>query len=162
MPVGGVAMKKTDWLVLSCLRKNARMPLTRMSRETKIPVSTIFDKLKEFEHKVIKRHTVLMDFRSLGFDVRLSLLLKIGQDVRDEALSFLMASEHVNNLWKVSSGFDVLVECVFRDLPEMSGFLDRLDAFPILDRREFLVMEDMRREAFLADTDLVRLSKAKI
>ena len=39
-------MKKKDQILLSYLRKDARMPLTKMSKKTNIPVSTLFDRLK--------------------------------------------------------------------------------------------------------------------
>ena len=37
------------WQVVSLLEENARMPLTEMSKRLKVPVSTLFDMVKEAE-----------------------------------------------------------------------------------------------------------------
>ena len=37
-------INEKDLLIVSCLRQNARIKLTEMSRTTRIPVSTLFDK----------------------------------------------------------------------------------------------------------------------
>ena len=37
------------WEVVSLLEENSRMPLTEMSRRLRVPVSTLFDLLKEIE-----------------------------------------------------------------------------------------------------------------
>ena len=39
-------MNTKDMKMIAHLRQDARMPLTKMSRRTGIPVSTIFDRLK--------------------------------------------------------------------------------------------------------------------
>ena len=48
------------WQVVSLLQENARMSLVEMSRELKIPVSTLFDTLKEVE-KIFHFTIVLKD-----------------------------------------------------------------------------------------------------
>ncbi|HIJ01446.1 TPA: hypothetical protein HA363_02255, partial [Candidatus Woesearchaeota archaeon] len=60
---------KKDVLLMSFFRNNARENLTRISRITRIPVSTIFDKLRDYEKELVKKHTTLLDFRKLGFDI---------------------------------------------------------------------------------------------
>ncbi len=65
---GGKLMKKSDLLVLSCLRKDARMKLTEMSRITRVPVSTCFDRIRALEdEEVVRRHGCLVSFEKLGF-----------------------------------------------------------------------------------------------
>jgi len=54
-------VSKKDLIVISYLRQNARETLTRLSRKTHIPVSTIYDKLKLHEHNLITKYTSLLD-----------------------------------------------------------------------------------------------------
>ena len=63
-------MKTKDMQILCHLRQDARMPLTKMSKKTHIPVSTIFDKIKTYENNLIVRHTTLIDFGQLGYNTR--------------------------------------------------------------------------------------------
>ena len=57
--------KKKDLLLMTHFRRNSRENLTQISRLTNIPVSTIFDKLREYEKGLIQRHTTLIDFRRI-------------------------------------------------------------------------------------------------
>ena len=48
-----------DLLLLNSLRENSRKSLTSLSKQTKIPVSTLFDRLKLLEKEDIIRHTLV-------------------------------------------------------------------------------------------------------
>ena len=54
---------KRLWQVVSLLQENSRMTLTEMSKRLKIPVSTLFDTLKEVE-KYFQFTIVLRDNKS--------------------------------------------------------------------------------------------------
>ena len=70
-------INKKDILIISNLRIDARMPLTKMSRKTNIPVSTIFDRLKINENGLIKKHTCILNFSKLGYNVRANIAFKV-------------------------------------------------------------------------------------
>jgi predicted transcriptional regulator len=58
----GINEKRMErfWKVVSLLQENSRMSLMEMSKKLKIPVSTLFDTLKEVE-KIFKLTIVLKD-----------------------------------------------------------------------------------------------------
>ena len=136
---------------MTFFRNNARENLTRISRLTAIPVSTIFDKLREYEKDLIKKHATLVDFRKLGFDIRANLLFKISREQRDDFKDFLIKHENINSVFKVNNGFDFLVETVFKDMNDMQKFTDLLERFQIEEKQEMFILEDIKREGFLAD-----------
>ena len=76
-------MKKTDLLIISSLRQNAREKLTNMSKKTRIPVSTLFDRIRMHEGKLIKKHTALIDFNKLGYNTRANIILKVKKTDRE-------------------------------------------------------------------------------
>ncbi|MFH1072686.1 MAG: Lrp/AsnC family transcriptional regulator [Nanoarchaeota archaeon] len=142
-------LKEKDLLLMSFFRKNSRMPLTHISRKTNIPVSTIFDKLKEYESKLIEKHTTLINFRKLGFDIKVSILLKVENAEKYTLQDYLQKDERVNSIFKINNGYDFLIEAIFRDIKEMNEFLEGLEQFSIIEKREFFVLEDIKREDFL-------------
>ena len=93
---------RKDILLMMYFRRNARENLTRISRYTKIPVSTIFDRLREFEKDLIKKHTTLVDFKKLGFDIKVNMLFRISRDSRDEFREFLMTNENINSIFRIT------------------------------------------------------------
>jgi DNA-binding Lrp family transcriptional regulator len=56
-------IKKHDLKIISHLRKNSRESLTTLSRKTNIPVSTLFDKVKNKTGYYIKKIHVLLIFQ---------------------------------------------------------------------------------------------------
>ncbi len=142
--------KEKELLLLSHFRNNARLSLTKISRMTKIPVSTIFDKLKEYENNVIKKHTALVDFRKLGYEIKAHLLMKVPKDKRDSFQDFLRKHENVNNVFRINNGYDFLVEGLFRNLKELDRFIEQAEAHGLEDKQEHFVLEEIAREEFLA------------
>lgn len=143
-------MKNKDLVLLSEFRENARGTLKGISKKTGIPVSTIFDKLKVYEETVIHKHTSLLDFRKLGYDIKANLLLKVSNEQLDAFKSFLLTHPQVNSIYHINNGFDFLVEAVFHSFVEFHEFLDETSSRGVENRHEYFVLEDIAREQFMA------------
>ena len=141
--------KQKDIVLFSALRKNGRMTLTNISKETHMPVSTVFEKLRHYTGGIIKKYTVLLDFAKLGYTIHVSLVLKVG--CRDKLLQFLNTHPNVNNVYRINNGYDVLCEALFKDIHTSESFLQALEEFTIVKMEVFYVLEDVRREGFFAD-----------
>jgi DNA-binding Lrp family transcriptional regulator len=153
-------MKEKELQIVRHLRNNARETLTRLSKKTGVPISTLFDKLNQYRENFIVRHTCLIDYTKLGFDLRVQLLVKVSKE-REVFEKFIMGHFHVNSVWKISNGYDYLVEGVFRNMKDFTEFLQHLERFSIKDRKEFYVLEDLKREAFLTTDAHVLLLREK-
>ena len=143
-------LRETDFLILRHLRQNARENLTIISRKTKIPVSTLFDRLKQLEKTAIRKHSSILDFKKLGFAIRTTLLLRCDPAVREELKKYLLYSEHVNTLIRVNNGYEYQAECVFKDMDGHQQFVDHLSPFRA-ELKEYFILEDLKRETFLAE-----------
>ncbi len=149
---------KKDLIIISELRKNDRESLTRLSRKTRIPVSTIYDRLKFQEKSIIKKHCALIDFSKIGFPTKTTILLKVPISKRKELLEHVSKNLNVNNVFKVNNDYDVLIEAIFRDMREAERFVERLEErFSIIDKKVFYVIEELKRESFLANPTLLDL-----
>ena len=132
-------MNQKDLKILSELRNNARMPLTKMSRKTQIPVSTIFDRLKLNEKDIIIKHTSLLDFNKLGFNTRANITLKVDKNDKETLKQHLMRHHQINSVYKINNGFDFMVEGIFKQIKDMEDFLEQLEQkFNIIDKKSFL------------------------
>jgi len=152
-------LKVKEKILLSHFRQNARISLTTISRRTKMPVSTIFDKLKHYEQSFIRKHTTLVDFSKLGYLTRAEVMLKVSFDHRPQLKAFLLKHENVNTLFKVNNGYDFLAEVVFRHIKELEDFLELLERkYAIQEKTVYYVIEDICREEFMAKPELVALN----
>lgn len=140
--------------VLGAFRQNARMSLTDMSKKTKIPVSTLFNRLRELEEQgIISKHTTLVDFTGLGFGIRSQILVKANSDYKEELQKFLKRHEKVNSSYRINNGYDFFVEAIFKSLEEFDHFISELTALHVVDYKEFFILEELKREAFLSLVD---------
>jgi len=145
-------MKKTDLLIISSLRQNAREKLTEMSKKTRIPVSTIFDRIKTHEGNIIKKHTALVDFGKLGYNTRANIILKVNKDDREDIKEFLMKHNSINSAFKINNGYDFLIEAVFANIKEVEDFTDLLEEkFSIKSKQVFYIIDDLKKEEFLSN-----------
>lgn len=143
-------INKKDAIFLSELRRNSRRTLTQISKETRIPVSTLFDKLKSYKGKVIKKFTALLDFEAFDFDTRANIILKVDKAGKEALRKHLTRHSRVNSLYKINNGFDFMVEGLFCNVKELEDFLDELDLkFDIISSKVYYIIEDIKREAFL-------------
>ncbi|MBN2142753.1 Lrp/AsnC family transcriptional regulator [Candidatus Woesearchaeota archaeon] len=142
-------MKKSDIAFLASLRRNARETLTAISRKTKIPISTLYDKLKIHEGNVIIKHTTLIDFAKLGYSCRANILLRTTRDSRDNLCSYLKEHPQINNLFKINNGYDFMAEGIFESVKSMEDFLDDLEQrFALEEKRFHYIIDDLKRECF--------------
>lgn len=149
---------KKDLQIISNLRANSRQTLTSMSKKTKIPISTIYDRLKANEGSLIKKHTCLLDFNKLGFNTRANVLLRVDRSVREDIKEYLVKHRNVNSLAKINNNYDFLFEAVFRQIKELEEFLEQLEErFKVKSKQVFYIIEDVKREAFLADPEMLEI-----
>ncbi len=151
-------ISKKDLLIISNLRSNARETLTTISKKTKIPISTIYDKLKFHARNLIIKNTALLDFARLGFNTRAKVMLKADREQRDSLKVHLLKNPNVNTVYKINNDFDFLVEVIFKNIRELDNFVENLDdKFRLIDKKVFHVVEDVKREEFMSDPDTIKL-----
>lgn len=150
-------MKYKDLIFLSLLRKNGREQLTKMSKITGLPVSTLYEKLKRFSKNIIKKNTIILDFKKLGFQIHAMILLRV--DSRDliALCDFLKKSFYVNNVYKISNKFNIMIEVIFRDLSELDSFLVNIGIkYKIYDSEILFIVNNIVTENFLGEPNLIR------
>lgn len=151
-------LNKKDLVILSNLRKNSRETLTSMSKRTHIPISTIYDRLKFHEGGLIKKHTCLLDFNRLGYATRANVLLRVDKASREELRNYLVRHNNINSLSKINNNYDFLVEIIFKEIKELEDFLEKLeDKFKIKSKLVFYIIEDLKREEFLSEPELLEI-----
>jgi DNA-binding Lrp family transcriptional regulator len=145
---------RKDKLLIAHLRTDGRMQLTDMSKKTGIPVSTLFDRLK-MNDGFITKHTCLLDFSKLGYNTRATIMLRAGND-KQALKEHLQKHPSINNVHRINNGFDFMVEGVFKNVVDVEAFIDKLEGkFSIQDKKTFYVIEDIKREAFMSDPELI-------
>ena len=144
-------MEKTNELkIVAHLREDSRMSLTKLSKSTGIPVSTIFEKMKRNTSKIIKKNTCLIDFSKVGMNTRAKIALRTVPEDRTIMREFLEKCINVNSLFKINNGYDYLLDVVFPNMKGLEEFLEEMDdQFRIKSKHVFYVIEEIAQEKFM-------------
>jgi DNA-binding Lrp family transcriptional regulator len=147
-------ISKKDAEIISHLRNNARKKITKIAKETDIPVTTIYDKIRVHDKKFVKKHTTLINFPEIGMHARSQIAINVSLEMRSELQTFLTNHPNVNSLYKISFGSDFLAEVVFRDSGEVESFIENLEREYKTEKiQSFNIVQDLKKEAFLTDKD---------
>jgi DNA-binding Lrp family transcriptional regulator len=140
-------MKECDIKILSALRNNSRQTLTKISKQIKIPVSTIYDRIKINEGNTIKKHTSILDFPKIGYNIRLYLLIKTNK--KDLLRDFLKQHQNVNSCFMIEGEYNFIVDCIFREMIEMQKFMESIENKEIDVKQIHYVTDEITRENFM-------------
>ena len=86
-------LTEKELILLNNLRENSRKSLAKISEETEIPTSTLFNTLKRLESEVIVRHVSMIDFSKIGFSFRVCFAISSKQ--KQELKDFLMNHSNI-------------------------------------------------------------------
>ncbi len=145
-------IKKKDIHILMHLRKNARKKITKIAEEVKMPVTTVYDKVKNHLKKgTIKGCITLLEFSKLGMQTRMQFIIKVKKELKKELEEFLLNHPNVNTLYQIGFGYDFLFETIFKNFSESDSFVINLESkFPIEDLKRFYIVEELKKEEFLS------------
>ena len=109
----------------------------------------MFDKIRRFEDKIIKKHTSIVDFSLLGYNSRYVFLIRVTPDDKAGLKDYLSSHPNINNLHITNSEYDFLFECVFKNNREMNDFKEHLaHNYSVMVIKQHELIEDLEREKF--------------
>ena len=145
-------LKEKDVEFIKNLRHNSRQTLTQISRNINVPISTLYDRLREQEKNSIIKHTTLIDFSKLGYNIKTQIYLKSGYEDKEKLRQFLLNHQNVNNLSILTDEFDYGLEAIFENITDVRDFLDFLeDKYNITNQKVLFVAKELRKEGFMAN-----------
>ncbi|HIH38405.1 winged helix-turn-helix transcriptional regulator [Candidatus Woesearchaeota archaeon] len=144
--------------ILAVLREDARMKSNKMARLLRMPQSTLHDRMKSHVSPYVDKSTVLLNFSKLGLSSRAHVVVKLEKGAKEEGISYLVKHPNVNTVQRINNGFDLLFEVVFPQLRDMERFFDDLEnKFKIKTRMVHYIIEDYKREGFMAGIDSLKM-----
>ncbi len=137
-------------IFLKCLRENSREKLTSISKRTKIPISTLYDFMKEFKRSgVIRKNTVLVDFSLLGHNCHAQIFLNVEYSQLEDVRLYLEACSNVNSIYKVNNRWNLIVEVFKKNVRGLDTFVEDLRKnFEIKNIEIHYLIEEIKKEGF--------------
>ncbi|MFH1439632.1 MAG: Lrp/AsnC family transcriptional regulator [Candidatus Woesearchaeota archaeon] len=141
------SVKDSDMMILGELRKNSRQTLSEISKQTKISISTIYDRIKFHEEHLIKKHTSLLNFNMLGYSIRANILVSSNQ--KQKLKDYLVEHPNVNTAFEVNNSFDFIIDCIFSNMSDCRDFIDSFDKYGVSNIQVHYIVDEIKLESFM-------------
>ena len=148
-------MKKIDERdiqIISCLRKNSRTKLKKISQDVKLPISTVYDRIKKMEKNgIIKTYSCLIDPKKIDYSIKAKIFFKIPTDSRKEFENKEKSNPVINSLFKVTGGnWDYIAEGFFQDIDHLYNYVDKVNKnFKNCSHQVHYIVNEIKHEQFL-------------
>jgi len=144
-------MKPVDHRIIAQLRKNARKPIPKISKEEAVPPSTIYEKLKRQYKGLFKGYITLMNFQNLGYNTIMHFAISCNETNKADVKKYLLEHPRINTLYRLSFDWDYLAEGIFKNLEEAEDFKTiTLDRFNPIKLECFNMVAELKKEEFLS------------
>lgn len=118
----------TNHDLLKVLREDARKPYTELAGIFGVSEAAVRKRIRKLEEEgVIKRYTVVVDLRKLGYNVHVLMGIDASPEKFLRIVDELKEMEEVVNLYTSTGDHMILAECWFKDSQELSEFVKRLN-----------------------------------
>lgn len=124
-------ISKKDEAILNILRENCKLSTREISNRTRIPITTVHNRIKRMEREgIIKNYVAVVDNRKLGKNIQAFIQVNVvyttptGKPVSQEELAkkiYMMPEVHA--CYIMAGSIDILLHAVVKDVDELNNFV---------------------------------------
>ena len=119
----------SDFELIKLLMENSRTPYVKLGELLGVSETAIRKRVKRLEEEgVIRRYTIEVDPKKLGFKVNALIGLDTVPERLIAVIEELKAMEDVLSLYSASGDHMLLLECWFKDSEELARFVKSLES----------------------------------
>ncbi|MEM0027168.1 MAG: Lrp/AsnC family transcriptional regulator [Ignisphaera sp.] len=116
----GEELDEKDKKIIERLSENARITYTELAKEIGLSDVAVIKRVKKLENRVIKRYTIVVDPRSLGFRVISLTGIDVDPDKLFSVIENIKSRYYVKGLWLTTGDHPLMTIIWARDEEEMA------------------------------------------
>lgn len=121
-------VRLTDFDLIKILRENSKITNVELAKIFGVTETAIRKRIRRLEsEKIIKRFTIEVDLKKLGYEVHTLIGLDTSPDKLIPLLEKLKNTEEIVSLYTSSGDHMILVECWFKNMNELTKFVKKLE-----------------------------------
>jgi len=139
-------LNEKDTQILTVLKDNAKLTTSQISKLTRIPITTIHNRIKKLEkERIIKNYTLNLDYEKLGKPLKAYILVSVTplshkklsqEDIGKKIKSY----ENVETVDIVTGATDLLVQVRAENMKELNQFItNKLRNIEDIDKTETMM-----------------------
>jgi len=147
-------MDDKDWRVIECLKENGRWSVQKISKQIRIPITTVHNRLKKLAKEgIIKKYTIVLDHKKVGRPLASYIMVTVDyHDLKEQELSQydlakkLLKKKEVESAAMVTGGTDIVIKVRVADI-------DKLNQFITVDLRNIVGIEKTQTMLILNEAE---------
>ena len=128
-------MDKLDNEIINSLNENARKSFRLISRELKVSLSTIANRIKKMEKDgIIEGYITVINQEKVGYDLTAIINFKIAHGKLIEVQERIAKDKHVSGVYDITGDWDSLVIARFKDRRDLNSFIKKILSMDHVER----------------------------
>jgi len=124
-----------DIRILSILNEDARMSYREIAKKLGIASGTVYNRIKKMtDNGIIKGYIPLLDYRKLGYDLTVLILIQVEGEHLTNVEEMLATPSEVLAVYDITGEFDVAVVARFKNTKSMNVFIKSILKIPYIRR----------------------------
>ncbi len=140
---------ETDKKILNVLLDDSRLSYREIAKKVGVSVATVMHRVNRLQkEKIIKKYTAVLDYEKLGYDVEITIHLKIGKGKLIELENKIAKTKNVFAVYDVTGKSDAIVIARFKNRRSMDNFLKQIQTYDFVERTETsLILNTIKEES---------------
>ena len=130
-----IKMDKLDNSIINSLNENGRKSLRTISKELKVSLSTISNRLKKMEEEgIINRYIPVINLEKAGLDLTAVINLKITHGKLIETQKRISKDNHISAMYDITGEWDSVIIAHFKDRKDLNKFIKKILSMEHIER----------------------------
>jgi len=150
---------EVDFKILKELQKDGRISLAEISRRTKIPDSTVYDRISRLKEKgIIKGFTVILDDKKLGVKITAIVGIETRSENYNKVAKELSRIDEIIEVYGVTGEFDLMIKIKTNSIEDLNRILNVIRSMKGVDDIFVMtVLETFKEELKVPLTKVIQL-----
>jgi Lrp/AsnC family leucine-responsive transcriptional regulator len=131
-----------DRKIIAILKENGRSSLREIGKDVKLSASSVRNRMEHLtDIKVIKRYTVEVDYRKLGYDIQVIVLITSKPGSSETIYQELQSYEEIDKVYWTSGPANFVCIVRLEDMAALSSFMtSRIEKLEGVERVESMFL----------------------
>lgn len=128
-----------DFKLLSILKENARLSYADLGRQINLSPSAVRERIQKMEDvNIIKKYSIQIDQRQLGYDIEAFILLKVFRGQLKHVIEKVVTIKGVMEAYRITGSQNIHLKVLLKSQSELQKIIDKLLIFG--DTKTFLIL----------------------
>ena len=128
-------MDKLDIAIIKSLNENGRKSLRRLSKELKVSLSTVANRIKKMEKEgIIENYIPVVNLEKAGFELTVAINLRIAHGKLIETQNKISKDTHISAIYDITGEWDSLIIAHFKDRKDLNNFIKKILSMEHIER----------------------------